>query len=201
VLPEPLRGPGSARLTSALGVTSMNPNPSQPEYFIFAWMLWADQHGVWGITGTVLLPALGFTVFFWAKRRVRNLNFFLQRVRDGSNYPLRVHVEIRNYTGRSVVISAPYFVYGDLRPDPNARGDSPSREYEIKFPDLQSKLLSEVEYLLRHRESVLTWVPIDPTHTDKEVDTAIEKHSVGELRCMCTWLQDKPKVHKLVRRL
>lgn len=179
----------------------MNPTSSQPEHFILAWMVWAEQHGVWGIVGTLLLPALGLTVFFWAKRRVKNLNFFIQRVRDASNYPLRVHVEIRNYTGRSVVISAPFVTYRDLRPDPNARGDSLSGEYEIKFPDLQSKVLSEVEYLLRHRESVSTWVPIDPTHTDKEVDDAIEKRVVGKLHCMCTWLQDKPKVHKLVRRM
>ena len=144
--------------------------------------------------------SVGLTVLFWAKGRVRNLNFFIRRLRDESHYPLKVYIEIRNYTGRSVVISVPYFVYGDLRPDPNARGDSPSREYEVKFPDPRNQTLSEVEYLLRHRESVSTWVPIDPTHTDEGVDQAIESRAVGKLRCMCTWLQDKPKVHKLARR-
>ncbi|MFZ1576164.1 MAG: hypothetical protein WAT36_13190 [Chromatiaceae bacterium] len=155
------------------------------------------------ISTIVLVAAalIGFSVLFWAKRRVRNLNFFIRRLRDQSNYPLKVCLEIRNYTGRSVVISVPYFVYERLRPDPNARGDSLSREYEIKFPEPRNQTLSEVEYLLRHGESVSTWVPIDPTPTDQEVDAAIEQWAVGKLHCMCTWLQDKPKVHRLVRRI
>jgi len=180
----------------------MNANTHPPELAVFAWMIWAEQHGVWGILSTLVLlisALVGFRILFWAKRRVRNLNFFVRRLRDESNYPLKVYVEIRNYTGRSVVISLPYFVYAKLRPDPNARGDSPSREYEVKFPDSGNHTLSEVEYLLRHRESVSTWVPIDPTHTDQEVDAAIDNRSVGKLHCKCTWLQDNPTVHKLLR--
>jgi hypothetical protein len=88
----------------------------------------------------------------------------------------------RNYTGRSVVLSAPFFVYRGLRPDPNARGDSPTGEYEVKFPDPRNQMLSEVECFLRHRENVSTWVPIDPTQTDQEVDKAINRHTVGKLR-------------------
>ena len=166
------------------------------ETFSIPWMKWADQPGVWDLTSTVVLvlPAImGFGIYLWARRRVRNLNFFTKRLRDGSNYPLKVYVEIRNYTGRSAVISMPFFKYDRLRPDPNARGDSPSREYEIKFPNPSQQTLSEVEYLLRRRESVSTWVPIDPQHTDAEVDAALESRRVGKLHCMCTWLQDKPK--------
>ncbi len=145
---------------------------------IFAWMLWAAQHGVWDMISTIVLVGgafVGFKVLFWAKRRGRNLNFFISRLRDDFNYPLKVCVEIRNYTGRNVVISAPYFVYARLRADPNARGDSPFGEFEIKFPDPVSKNLTEVEYLLRHRENVSTWLPIDPAHTDDEVDAAIKQ--------------------------
>jgi len=167
-------------------------------------MQWAHEHGIWEMINILVLVVsalIGFTVLFWAKRRVRNLNFFVQRLRDASNFPLKVCVEIRNYTGRSVVLSAPFFVYRGLRPDPNARGDSPTGEYEVKFPDPRNQMLSEVECFLRHRENVSTWVPIDPTQTDQEVDKAINRHTVGKLRCMCTWLQDKPKVHRLVRRI
>ena len=176
-----------------------------PEPSIFASMKWAAEHGLWNMINTiVLVPSvlIGLKVLFWAKQRVRNLNFFVRPLRgDDPNYPLKVYLEIRNYTGRSVVISIPYFVYARLRPDPNARGDSPSREYEIKFPDPRTNTLTEVEYLLRHRETVSTWVPIDPAHTDQEVEAAIERRSVGKLHCMCTWLKDKPIVHRLVRRI
>jgi Adenylate and Guanylate cyclase catalytic domain len=92
-----------------------------------------------------------------------------------SDYPLKVYVEIRNYTGSAVVLFADYYVYkGALRPDPNARGDKPSGKYEFKFPD-PNGMLQEVEYLLRHRDSVSSWVPIDPTHTDAEVDAALKQ--------------------------
>jgi hypothetical protein len=122
-------------------------------------------------------------------------------MRDTSNYPLKVYLEIRNYTGRSVVISAPYFVFAQLRPDPQARGDSVSGEYEIKFPAPNSTNLTEVEYLLRHGESVSTWVPLDPAHKDEEVEAAIKRRRMGKLHCMCTWLQDKPRVDRLIRRI
>jgi hypothetical protein len=178
-------------------------NLNQTENVVFAWMFWADQHGVWGIISTFSLLAslAGIFMLLWGKARVRNLNFFIRQSRDDTDYPLKIHVEIRNYTGRSVVISMPYFIYQDLRRDPNARGDSLSGEYEIKFPDPSNENLAEVEYLLRHRESVLTFVPVDPAHTDDEIAHAINKKMVGKLSCMCIWLQDKPKVHKLSRRI
>jgi hypothetical protein len=171
---------------------------------IFALMEWAAKHGIWEMVTAIAAVSglvVGFKVLFWAKRRVRGLNFFVSRIRDASNFPLKVNVEFRNYTGRSVVISVPYFVIARLRPDPNARGDSPTGEIEFKFPDRASNNLTEVEYLLRHRENVSTWIPIDPAHTDEEVDAAIKQQRVGKLHCMCTWLKDKPEVHRLVRRL
>jgi hypothetical protein len=187
-----------------LGLITMSASPEPAELSVLNWMVWADSHGLWDMIGTIVLvvsAAIGFSLVFWGRRRVRNLNFYVRRFRDNTNYPLKAYLEIRNYTGRSVVITMPYFVYGQLAPDPNAHGDTPSKEYEIKFPGPTNGLLSEVEYLLRHRENVSTWIPIDPRHTDAEVDSAIERQQVGKLSCMCTWLQDKPKVHKLVRRL
>jgi len=173
-----------------------------PEPLVFAWMQWAAQHGLWEMITAIFVVVsalIGFSILLWGKRRIRNLNFFISRLpRDDTDYPVKVYVEIRNYTGRSVVISVPYFVYAQLRPDPKARGHIPSGEYEIKFPNPGGNALTEVEYLLRHRESVFTWVPIDPAHSDAEVDAAIKQRSVGKLHCMCTWLQDKPKVDRLV---
>jgi hypothetical protein len=171
---------------------------------ILAAMEWAVEHGIWEIItaiAAVIGLSIGIKIVFWPRRRVRGLNFFIKPIRDVSNYPLKVYVEIRNYTGRSVVLSVPYFVFARLRPDPNARGDSSTGEFEVKFPDPANNNLTEVEYLLRHRENVSTWVPIDPAHTDVEVAAAIDRQGVGRLHCMCTWLKDKPEVHKLVTRI
>jgi hypothetical protein len=140
----------------------------------------------------------GFKLLFWTKRRIANLNFFVSSQRDASAYPLKVLVEIRNYTGSAVVIFAKHYVYkGGLRRDPNARGDTATGEHELKFPERTGVILQEVEYLLRHRESVCTWVPIDPTHTDQEVDAALKHKNVAELHLTCTWLREKPTVDKL----
>ena len=168
------------------------------------WMKWAADYALWDLLSTLILflsAVIGFTVLFWTKRRVRNLNFFTQRRRDETNYPLKVYIEIRNYTGRSVVISYPFYRYKDLRADPNARGDSPSGDYELKFPDVSQRELREVEYLIRHGENVSTWIPVDPNHTDGEIDEAIRRRRVATLYCRCTWLEEKPRFHKLRRNI
>ena len=167
-------------------------------------LLWANARGVWQIANllVVFLSAIiGFGLIFWSKRRVKHLNFFLKGHRDSSNYPHKLYLEIRNYTGRSVVISSPFYKYIGLRADPNARGDSPSEEFEIKFAHPKEDQLTEVEYLIRNKESVSTWIPIDPTHKDTEVEKAIHDHRTVKFSCVCTWLEEKPRVHKLSRAL
>ena len=171
---------------------------------MLSWLKFAADYAIWDLLSTIIILAsavIGFSILFWTKRRVRNLNFFTQRRRDASDYPLKVYIEIRNYTGRSVVISSPYYRYGDLKPDPNARGDSPSGDYEMKFPDVAQRELKEVDYLIRHGENVSTWIPVDPKHSDQKVDEAIKDRKVATLYCMCTWLEEKPRVHKSKRKI
>lgn len=167
-------------------------------------LTWAKDYDLWGMLSAILLAITiisGWFVLVRAKKKVRNLNFFTSPIRDQQNYPLRITVEIRNYTGRSVVISSPYFRYKQLRPDEKARGDTPTGDYEIKFPGLDGQMLEEVEYLLRAKESVSTWIPLDPKHNDQEVREAVEKNNVGYLYCVCTWLDERPKIHKLRRKI
>lgn len=172
---------------------------------VWIYMEWADQHGLWDCISTtlqILAIVAGVIFLAWAKRRVRNLNFFFRPLRRQGNYPFVIVIEIRNYTGRTVVISNPYFNYDSLRPDANARGDSASGDYEIKFPrHLGANGLDQVEFMLRHGETVSTWIPLDPQHSDQEVENAMQSQTVGKIKCMCTWLLEKPKSHKLVRKI
>ena len=98
-------------------------------------------------------------------------------------------------------MSSAYIRYRDLRPPPEAHGDLPFKEIEIKFPDPPNRNLTEVEYLLRHKENVQTIIPLDPTHSDQQAQTALSRNRVGSLTVTCTWLQEKPIVEKLRRRL
>lgn len=166
---------------------------------------WANDHGVWAAAQALILAAsfvIGMKLIYFPRRRIRNLNFHARMVRsDRNKFRLMIYLEIRNYTGRTVVLSSPFFRYIDLRPHSDAHSDTPSREYEIRFPNNSGKELMEVEYMLRNKESVHTMIALDPTHTDQEVHRALNRHRIGTLTVMCTWLQDAPRVQKLMRRI
>lgn len=166
---------------------------------------WTNEYGVWGILQFVLLAVsfiIGLKIIYFPRRRIRNLNFNVSFVRDKRHdFPSHIHLEFRNYTGRTVVLSSPFFRYRKLQPPSDAHGDTLSGEYEIKFPNGSGKELSEVEYLLRNKESVHTIIPIDPGHTDEEVNAMHAKRRIGTLTVMCTWLSERPKVDKLVRKI
>jgi hypothetical protein len=166
---------------------------------------WTNDYGIWSIAQFLILAVtfiLGLKFFYFPRRRVRNLNFNIRFVRNKKHaYPSYLHLEFRNYTGRSVVLSSPFFRYRKLRPPPDAHGDTLSGEYEVKFPGNSGEEYTEVEYLLRNKESVHTVIPIDPAHTDEEVNTMHDKRRIGTLTVMLIWLQDRPKVDKLVRKI
>ena len=166
---------------------------------------WSNEYGIWGILQFLLLIVsfvIGMKLFYFPRRRIRNLNFNIRFVRDRRHsFPSHIHLEFRNFTGRTVVLSSPFFRYRKLQPPPDAHGDTLSGEYEIKFPDSQGKEMAEVEYLLRNKESVHTLIPLDPAHGEEEVNEIHTKRSIGTLTVMCTWLQGRPKVDKLVRKI
>ncbi len=164
--------------------------------------------GIWELCQLIILlvgPPIAWLIYrWWVKRSIKNLNFYIAPARDAiRNYPLTLHFEITNYTGRSVVISYAYFRYNKLRPDEKARGDTLTGNYEVKFPDRDpdKEVLSEVEHFLRHKETVPTWVPFDPAHTDQEVKDAVDNREVGTLRCFVTWIQERPRTDRLKRRV
>src|SRR5215472_9535376 len=125
---------------------------------VLAFLRWSNDYGIWSIAQFLILAVtfvLGLKFFYFPRRRVRNLNFNIRFVRNPRHeHESHIHLEVRNYTGCSVVLSSPFFRYRKLRPPPEAHGDTLSGEYEIKFPNPSGKGHTEVEYLLRNKESV-----------------------------------------------
>lgn len=167
-----------------------------------------NEHGIWDMLQCAGLLSAAIVVCFYLwfpRRRVTNLNFHVTTSRDNDNYPLKIRIEIRNFTGRAVVISHPTFKFRALRPHAQAHGHSATGEYEVKFPGVNAGLLTEVEYLLRHGEHVNTWIPLDPAHTDEQAAAATQTTAAGVLVCTCTWfgtwLSDKPTSHTLKSRI
>lgn len=170
-----------------------------------AFLEWTNQYGIWGIAQFLILIVsffIGLKFIYFPRRRIRNLNFNVNFVRNNRHdYPSYIHLEFRNFTGRSVVLSSPFFRYRKLQPPSDARGDTLSGEYEMKFPGANGKEMTEVEYLLRNKESVHTIIPIDPEHADEEVNEMHRRRRIGTVTVMCVWIQDRPTMDKLVRRI
>ena len=166
---------------------------------VLSFMKSANDYGLWDSIATAVLLAsflIGVKLVFFPKKRIPHLNIHFEKVRDTTNYPLKICVQIRNYTGRSCVIAFPLVELNGLRADPKARANSSTGEYELKF-SWGGSYLTEIEVFLKHRESTDTWIPIDPTHTDEEVDVALSKGKVGRIKCTCLWVLEEPKHDKL----
>src|ERR1019366_10243215 len=110
-------------------------------------------------------------------------------------------LEIRNLTGRTAVISNAWFEFDKLRPDSRALGDTPSGEFEVKFPGPDGRTLTEVEYLVRTKESLFTFIALDPAQTAPEAEAALAAHRVGRMTCTVTWLDERPRSQLLRRKL
>lgn len=164
----------------------------------------ANQYDLWNmLTFFIILPTsiIGIYYLVYGKRYIKNLNFMLNIHRDNSNYPFKIIVEIRNYTGKSVVISEPYFRYNKAKPDPKATGDIITKNYEIKFPNITGKFLTEIDYLIRHKENISTFIPLDPNQTEDEIKKLMDKSQIGSFHCECTWILKRPEKHKLTRKI
>ncbi|MGD0462528.1 MAG: hypothetical protein ABSB74_08570 [Tepidisphaeraceae bacterium] len=165
------------------------------------WMRSANSYGVWGFLSTLILFISYFTalkVLVLPKRRVPHLNFIFERKRDNNyDWPLRIMVKIRNFTGQPCVITSPYATLVKLRPDSRADRDSPSGQLEVKFDPREGEMLTEIDTLIRHRGEVHTWIPLDPAQRDEEVDAALSEATAGVFECKCVWVGERLRRHSL----
>jgi hypothetical protein len=86
----------------------------------------------------------------------------------------------------------------NVRGDKNGRANSSTGDYEVKFLNKTSGYLEEIDVYLKHGESASTWVPVDPTHQDSEIEAALRNGDFGQIEFSCTWVSDRP-VYESVR--
>ncbi len=155
----------------------------------------------------ILGSVAGYLKFYRPRKSIRNfiVNFHYERA-PGWNFPLRITIAFANHTGRNVHIASASFKCKDLRPDPKAMGDTYTGKMPMKFPKevtmsdgTKQILLQEFEYYLKIDESTGSYAPIDPDHTDEEVEQAFMRGKVGTFDCYVTLLSrdHKPLVHRL----
>ena len=173
-------------------------------------LLWCAKYDIWSFISVAMLALgtiAGYLKFYRPRRSIKNfiVSFHYERA-PGWNFPLRVTIVFANHTGRNVHITSASFRCKDLRADPKALGDTYSGKLPVKFPrevELPNggklALLQEYEYYLKLDESTGSYAPIDPSHTDEEVEQAFGKGKVGIFDCYITLLSrdHKPLVHRL----
>ncbi|MBP7088466.1 MAG: hypothetical protein KBB01_04120 [Candidatus Omnitrophica bacterium] len=163
-------------------------------------LIFLNDIGIWEIINVIILVAgVVFGSFYIIRgRRIPMLNIFTYHSkRTGINYTSLINIEFRNYVGSSIVICNPYFKYSGLRADNAAHQDSFSGETEVKFTGKNGTGLTEIEAFIPHKDHISTWVPIDPKHTEGEIQSALKNKKVGILYFTCIWVNEKPKVKKL----
>lgn len=167
--------------------------------WILPTLKWLNDYGLWNAVQTVILVGgsiVGARILWGARKRIEQLDFWA--VTDGTpQFPKAVRLFVQNYTGTSVVVSSPYFRYRDLPAHRFAAAHGPAEEYQLKFPNPDGQLYSEVEVLLRHKETTHTLVPFaDEVETDR-LEGARKSRSLGTLTCNVTWLTKKPRTERL----
>jgi hypothetical protein len=163
----------------------------------------------WSFASFILLIAgsiVGYLKFYRPHKRINNfLVWFHCERAEGWNFPFRILVQFTNHTGNSVHISSASFKCKGLRPDPNSSVDSSTGKIPLKFPKkvmrdgIAEAVLDHFEHDLRVDDTVHSYAPIDPKHTNEEAERAFLKGEVGTLYCYVTLLprDRKPSIYQL----
>jgi hypothetical protein len=164
----------------------------------------ANNAGFWSAISAIAAVSGVIIAKNYLKTRsfTRGLNFFINHSRENGDFPNRIKIEIRNYSGKTVVLTNPYFKFGKfIEPDESASCDSYTKEYEIKFSKPSSETFDDVDILLRHKEKTETWIPIEPSENDEKIKNTLESHSVGILYCYAIWLGERPKAIRIRKKV
>ena len=170
-----------------------------PTDFYVKYDFWAWLFAVLSGTACYLIIIAGEKLLFLfrTRRRIRHLNVDCNIRRDQSNYPCKLWIDFRNWTNMSLLMKIEGYKLPDgIRPDPKATHDSTSGLLEIKFIEHAAQqnapLTLNVDSIIRHGENKEVWVPLDPTHSDAELDSALKESRIGKLKAEILWFGDKP---------
>lgn len=151
------------------------------------WQFMANW-GIWDIIGLIaaVIPTVMVLCYIFPRKAITNLYIDTERTSINQGYPKVVRIKFRNHTNEPLYVLSEGFRFGSvIRRSPNAAQNAATAVCEVKFEGWQQGILTEIDTLVRPGQEVSTWVPVDPTHPDQEIDSAIESHSVGTLRLRC----------------
>jgi hypothetical protein len=171
---------------------------------MFEFLAFLTQIGFWEIVSTGILisgSVVGIRLLVGSTSHIPDLNFYITWTRNppipANRYPLTLDFEIRNLSHHFCVISTAYFRFDMAKPGSHAHGDSVSQQYEIKFRSNPDDTKSEIAALLRHRDIVTTYIPLDETQTDEELRELSRSRRFGTLYCDVVFIRQRPYTRRL----
>ncbi len=150
--------------------------------------------GIWDVIGLVAAAAPSILVLCYLYPRKSITNFYIDTRRDSINpsFPKVVRIVFRNLTNEPIYILSEGFEFGSIiTASPNAAKNAATNRCEVKFEGRQQNLLSEIDALVRSGQEVSTWVPVNPTYSDQDIDSTLQSRRVGTLRLKCQRLSNR----------
>lgn len=171
------------------------------EESVEGWLRYLTELGAWDLISLsmALIGIIGVSLWlFVPRRRVPGLNVFVTTDRSGEGkFSYKLRLEIRNFSGSPVLIRRAGFTFQSLRADPHCAMHTETKECEVRFPGRIPNELCEPDCYLRQGAAVLTWIAVDPAHSDSELLEAMRMKRIGILRCSIVHLRDKPMLFEL----
>jgi len=144
--------------------------------------------GIWDIIGLIaaLIPTVMVLRYLFPRKAITNLYIDTERDSINSWYPTVVRIKLTNHTNEPLYVLSEGFTFGSIiSASPNVAQNAATAVCELKFEGRQHNILSEIDTLVRPGQEISTWIPIDPAHSDQEIDSAIQVRRVGTLRLKC----------------
>lgn len=144
----------------------------------------------------------------WSQRRldVRRWPGKLAPLSEGLTFRLKLNLSFTNPHGVGVVIESKEFAFAaDLRADPNTKLSS-GEKYKFEFLigkrlDDPKKDLYVPTCVLEPRQSVISWIPIDPAIPENTLHDKLDSKQAGTMRYRVVWLEDLPATQEFEDKL
>jgi hypothetical protein len=152
---------------------------------------WArtDPAAALGAATTKIKQAIGLST--WATLRLDIASSSLAKT-NGITYPLKLEFKIKNNQPHPVAIESISFeLDSSLRLAPNASGIHVPNKYRPQFLVGKAPTGKDTyadRCILGRSESIISWVPIDPTIGKAALDAAIGSRTAGIWHYRCCWL-------------
>lgn len=172
-----------------------------------AFLKQVNDAGIWNILTVVIAAVIGRLLLSMRKQSVQKVSVHsVFRLETGHpQYRNVIAFEVRNLLDGPIVLHAPHFRFDRLKPSRFAHGDTASGEFEVKFRPGAITGLSDKEdsrswmtLLLRHRETAVSYIPIEDEIDKAAFLTLLDRNRLGALYLdVVEFTHNGPQVHRL----